>query len=395
MLGNCLLRNPVMQDDTLDKGAICEVLLFFGRAHLVLDTATLGSIVKANFLDDLIIMLKAGYLTGNYSPQAPVLYTDKRGALQEHFFTVAKFSGEQGKPNMRNPELLESQLARSFDDKSVAKKYYRELAKLISFKDLQDHDVSRLAKNDISDPFFAKEVIRAALIGFGVPETEINLSKFDIFPLAENKFAISANIDLDPVRKFIPDVYRDGFGLNNLVVSLGDARWDIGLAANQNAAFVGNERYRAIINMIMQRSLGVKFGPGSVPRDIYDFISVDTASVREVINKGERTPQEFIKLMEKAEVFRKWLRKQNPNSDLVTEMLREKARVDWLDSLPVKAIRFGLFTGGGFLADLHAPGASIAGAAIDNFLIDKLGKNWRPHYFVENHLRSFLDTVGS
>jgi hypothetical protein len=96
--------------------------------------------------------------------------------------------------------------------------------------------------------------------------------------------------------------------------------------------------------------------------------------------------------MQKAGAFRKWLNEQNPNADLVKEMLREKARSDWLESLPMKAMRFGLFTGLGTAADYFAPGASIATGAVDTFLIERLGKNWRPHYFVENHLRGFLDS---
>jgi hypothetical protein len=72
-------------------------------------------------------------------------------------------------------------------------------------------------------------------------------------------------------------------------------------------------------------------------------------------------------------------------------MLREKSRVDWLDSLPVKTMRFGLFTGLGQLADFLAPGSSAATGIVDTFLVEKLAKQWRPHFFIENHLRSFLD----
>ena len=95
--------------------------------------------------------------------------------------------------------------------------------------------------------------------------------------------------------------------------------------------------------------------------------------------------------MQKAGPFQEWLRRQNPSADLVTEMLREKARVDWLDRLPAKAVRFGLFTGSGMIADLFAPGTSTVTGAVDAFLIERLRKGWQPHYFVENHLRSFLE----
>jgi len=189
----------------------------------------------------------------------------------------------------------------------------------------------------------------------------------------------------------LPESDRATFGPNNLFPSISDARFDIGLAAKHNAAFVGHEKSEAITNIMLRRSLGVSFSAETNKRQIYDFISVAVPSVREVINKGERTPQEFIKLMQKAAPFQRWLSQQNPNADLVTEMLREKTQVDWLGTLPAKAMRFGLFTGAGMLADYFAPGASMLTGAADSFLIERLGKGWRPHYFVENHLRSFLE----
>jgi hypothetical protein len=72
-------------------------------------------------------------------------------------------------------------------------------------------------------------------------------------------------------------------------------------------------------------------------------------------------------------------------------MVREKAKTGWLESLPMKAIRFGLFNAGGMAADLAVPHASIALAGVDAFLVDQMAKRWRPHIFVENNLRGFLD----
>jgi hypothetical protein len=391
MLGNCILRNPVRLDGRLDKGVLCESLLFFGKAHLLIDLATLGALINANFLDDLIVMLKAGYLTANYSPQSPVLYTDNKHGLREYIFTVIRISGDQKKRNMRNPEQMESQLIRMCNDKTAAKRHFRELADLISFEDVGDNGVPELGRKDICDPHIAKEVARMALLGKGIPNEEIKFSFVDVLPLAENKFTITTDIDFNRLRQFLPEAERATFSQNDLFPMISDARFDIGVAASQNAAFVGNERHEVIINMILQRSLGARFDSEKGPRQIYDFISVATPSVREVINNDERTPQEFVSLMEKAVPFQKWLKEQNPTADLVKEMLREKARTDWLESLPVKAMRFGLFTGAGMLSDVWAPGTSVATGAIDAFVVDKVRERWRPHYFVENSLRGFLE----
>ena len=223
------------------------------------------------------------------------------------------------------------------------------------------------------------------------PKKRSRSQEFEVIPLEGIKFAILTDIDFNRLRQFLPEADRAAFSQNDLIPMISDARWDIGIAASQNAALVGNETNKSITEMMLQRSLGAHFDSEQSRRQIYDYISVATPSVREVINAGERTTKDFIKLMEKAEAFRNWLKEQNPNADLVKEMLREKTHTDWLDVLPVKAVRFGLFTGGGMLADVFAPGSSIAIGAADTFLLDQFAKRWRPHYFVENNLRGFLE----
>jgi hypothetical protein len=265
------------------------------------------------------------------------------------------------------------------------------LADLISFDDLEDNGVPTLGRKDICDPHIAREVARMALLNYGVPEAEINFSKIEVLPLDEFKFVLSTDIDFDRMRRFIPEADRAEFGPQNLFPAISDARFDVGLAASHNAAFVGNEKNEAITSMILKRSLGVRFDHEKSSRQIYDFISVAVPSVREIINRGERTPEQFIELIQKAGAFQTWLKDQNPNADLIKEMLREKSNSGWLETLPVKAMRFGLFTGAGLVADFFAPGASVATGAVDTFLLERLGKNWRPHYFVENHLRGFLE----
>lgn len=91
MLGNCVIRNPTTIGGDFDAGALCETLLFFSKTHLLIDMATLANMAKANFLDDLAILLKEGHITGNYSPQSAVMFNENKGGLREHLFTVVRF----------------------------------------------------------------------------------------------------------------------------------------------------------------------------------------------------------------------------------------------------------------------------------------------------------------
>jgi hypothetical protein len=391
MLGNCLIRNPVTAEAKLDAGALCEALLFFSKTHIVIDQGTLALFVNAGFLDDLIEMLERGYVTASYAPELPAVFTENKGGLREHFFTVIRLSGTQETgPINRSPDALLLQLERLLEDKGKARNYHRQLCKFLSFKNLDNSNVVAKAVDDLADPAFANEIARMSLKRLGVPQSELNFSRLNIFPLAKGRFAVDTDIDFKRLQqKYVPS--EPQLGVNHLFPSVGDARLDISLAAERNSAFVGNSADQRIIEMILSKAIGAQLNNDATSRAIYDFISVDTPSVREVINSGARSPREFMNLLGSADTFKKWINAQNPDKDLIQEMLREKTKVGWLEMLPAKLARFGIFSGAGFLADLVAPGSSVALGAVDGFLIDKLSKKWRPHFFVENKLRGFLD----
>jgi hypothetical protein len=393
LLGNCILRDPRTANNAFNKGALCEALLFFGKVHLALDIGTLHGVIQAGFFEDLISLLKAGFLTANYSPQSPAIHTDTKLGMAEHIFTVIKITGDQKNPKMRNPQLMEQQLGRLLKDKTEARKKFRALCDLISFNDVGDNGVPELGRKDILDRHLAAEVARRSLREKGIPDSEIKFTYLEALPLADNRFAIATDMNIEHLRTFLPEAERKQFGPKDLFVIISEARWDIGLAASQNAAFVGNDRNEEVTNLILSRSLGVRFDGQSAARQIYDFISVATPSVRDVINEGTRTVSEFLALLEKSSVFRAWLEEQNPTADLVKEMLREKSSAGWLDSTPVKLMRFGLFTGAGMLADLAMPGTSVVTGAMDSFVVEKIVKRWRPHFFVENSLKGFLERM--
>jgi hypothetical protein len=239
------------------------------------------------------------------------------------------------------------------------------------------------------DPTFAKEIATMSLQNFGIPLEEIGPFRVKIIPLDDGKFVIDTNLDFQRLGKYVPS--EPDFGQNHLFPGVGDARLDIFLAAKHNAAFIGNDANQKVVELILNKAVGVRSNSDDVSRAVYDFISVDMPSIREVINSGSRTPREFIALLGKAAGFRRWLSEQNPDKDLIQELLREKTKGGWLESLPVKAARFGIFTGGGFIANMIAPGSGLAFSLADKFIIDKLANKWRPHFFVENQLRGFLD----
>src|SRR6266446_7053820 len=239
-------------DKALDTGALCEALLFFSKTHVVLDQGTFALFANAGFLDDFIEMLERGYVTASYAPEAPVLFSNTVGGFREHGFTIIRSGGDQQSGYLkRSPDALLFQLERHFEDKGKARNYHRQLCKFVSFKSLDNGKAVAKAADDIVEPTFAREIARMSLLQLGVPPDEIKFSRLTVFPLGDGKFAVETDIDFEGLKRKYPGVT----GANDLFPSVGDARLDIFLAAEHNAAFIGNSANQRIIEMILSKAL--------------------------------------------------------------------------------------------------------------------------------------------
>ena len=121
----------------------------------------------------------------------------------------------------------------------------------------------------------------------------------------------------------------------------------------------------------------------------------DARSVREAINSGERSFEEFLDLLDHADRFKEWLKGRNPDADLIREYYKAATSETWIDKLPTKSFRFVLATLGGLGADMLFPTGGIGTAigvgigASDSLLLDRILKGWRPNHFIEGELKTF------
>ena len=117
-----------------------------------------------------------------------------------------------------------------------------------------------------------------------------------------------------------------------------------------------------------------------------ELVLADCPSIPDVIDSGERSFAEFLKVLDKAQEFKTWLTNANPDQKLVSQYIEALKADTWADKAPVKALRY-LFSLGTGSVD---PTAGIVSGAADTFLVDKLLKGWRPNHFVDDRLKPFL-----
>ncbi len=71
-----------------------------------------------------------------------------------------------------------------------------------------------------------------------------------------------------------------------------------------------------------------------------DFHFRDGRAIRRAINSGERSFDDFLKLLDTAARFKTFLREANPDQELLRKYLEEVAAKTWLDKLPTKTVRW-------------------------------------------------------
>jgi hypothetical protein len=127
-----------------------------------------------------------------------------------------------------------------------------------------------------------------------------------------------------------------------------------------------------------------------------EFILDDSKAIREAINSGARTFDEFIPVLERAKRFKEWLSDLSEDTSLIKQYHKDVTSDSWIDRLPGKSSRWVLFTAAGIGIDAAGAAgvgtaAGVAISALDTFFMDRLLKGWKPHQYIEGPVRKFVD----
>ena len=135
----------------------------------------------------------------------------------------------------------------------------------------------------------------------------------------EKKFQIITNIDfklINSQRKLLTPKLSEvtpAHFINNVL----EARADIVLSSHYGGDFYTSEMSSSIIRMKHQELLKRIGIDKRELRDFQDIVLDQAPTLREVLNSGERTFTEFLKLLDKSQKFREWTRGVNPDEKLV------------------------------------------------------------------------------
>jgi hypothetical protein len=381
----------------VDFGEIAEAMVFYGRVHLALDEGALRSLVRRVGIDDLITLAGSGNL--QISVFRDVLATHETNGPAGRFYEFISVEPLRSDKTEREPrEIIQSAFLAGGEKPGKSRRAAQRFLDRCTVESINEgvsHElgIPELSREDLRDSRYVEKAIEAALgvmaPGYRLPwEMQFRLDQ------RENGFRLQTNLDIAAINRAhllaFPGSDADiTFAL--LLDAIHGARGDLFLAARHSAELVTSRLSSAVISERL-RLMASRLPESRLDQArLFQEEVLAISSVREVINRKERTVRELLELVEAAERFRDWLREAPADGRLIREYVQAISAESWLDRLPIKSLRYIIFTAAGAALDaLVFPGLGALLGLGDTFMLDKLGRGWRPNQFVDDDLARFL-----
>lgn len=384
------------QGSALTVGELANALLFYQNVHLIIDRGTLDSLIGNLGMPALLNLIRRPGISAVYVEE--MLATQTRELIQGgwpiYSFLAFFPSGDQQTGALPTAQQrLEYLLERKGLSKRESPKLAEQFLAVVPLRKLTSDyyvkgGITKAATSEMFQPQYVVAGMRKLASNMcGLDSVKDNLD-FEVLPAPDGGFRIDTNINFSTVnakRKAIDPTLPSltEAGLVNLFL---DAAGDTVLAAHYGGDFYTSDLTSDLVRVkhaeLLKRAAISAHDLG----EFQDVVLPEYPAIREVVDSGQRSFNDFLKLLDSAERFRGWVRGVNPDAKLAAEYVSAVSAEQWMSSVPAKVVRYVLVTAAGL-----SPVAGAIAGAIDTFLLDKLIKGWRPSHFIDTKLKPFLD----
>lgn len=392
----CVGRQDFLGGD-VDFGRLAEALVFYQQVHFLAEEETFRSLIRTCGDDVVLELCRMGSLTIHFSENTLGAATLDIDLPQERHGLVAV--------KVPNRNFL-TQATKFFEDycgpsgkgfRKTLKQFSRSVQPFEHPKSVLEH-----VQSDLADRGYVRACVRGLLSALAPEYQQPNPLVFDVNLGSEGHLRVDTNVDFRAVnesyhRRVSPQ--HSSLSRAAILAHILNTRSNLEVASGISADLaLGPVSSIMGANKIANVVEAYEKNTDALDR-FMDFAIDDSRAIGQAISNRERNFSDVLKLVQEAQTFKDWLRKQDESVDLSKEYCREVSRVGWADKLPLKAFRMLLFNAAGLAVSTLTSTSPVAGVAAglglsvaDNFLLDKLLMGWRPNQFVNGPLREFIKT---
>lgn len=400
MFDSIVLRRSPEQNKSLTAGQVAEALLYYQRIYLLLERGTLESLVKQVGTSTLLTILRRPEVSAVYVDEFLGVITEKQYGFEFHRCGSLQMSETAaGKPLKSAEDRLNQHLAEIGINTSEARKFSKDFLKKVptrtfSRNHFTEGGLLKRASDDLVNQEYvstaAREILKLWPGGYD-PGDDF---KFQVHP-SDNSLAVFTNIDFDRVNSHRQVDHDQLLTRANMLETMLHSSADVLFAAHNGSDIATSDLSSAVITARHRELLRrTKLNRQEQSAFEQQIVLPDAPRLADVIDSGDRTFEDFLKLLDKSEKFKAWLKSTSPDEGIVREYLAAISKESWVESLPAKLIRYIAMAGVDATTSGY-PIVSKAASVIDTFVLDKLVKGWKPNQFVNNRLRPFVDITSA
>ncbi|WKA62790.1 hypothetical protein [Pectobacterium aroidearum] len=389
-----VVLNRSIDGPSITIGEIAEALLFYQSIHIILDRSTLASLIDKIGSHNILKLLSLPHVKATYIEEFLGVHTEQTPFGPEHMLVSAYVSGGQDSGELKSvKKRLEYMLLQNKLSRNQAENFISRFKNLVTFRTVvSDHFIKggivSAAMNDLSDIEYVSSGSRIISKNLLASNTLPDDYHFRII-MNNGKFKISTNLDFSKIN----DIQSNKHGKpekntpESIVSGLFNASYGLILAAHYGGDFYTSEVESEIIQFKNKQILNRTNINRSIQNNFYTILLDGCPDVATVLNSDDRSFEEFLELLSKAEKFKKWLKGKSPDENLISNYIDDITSSGWINKTPVKFFRYLANTGIGFIN----PVAGVFASAVDTFVLDKLNLGWKPNQFINGKLKKFVD----
>lgn len=375
----------------LDIGALVECMLFYGKTNIVANQSILRQLFSYFGIERVIELINEDLLHIIYTESFAGIFTKTEGNIAYHDACIA--SSPQHTYDIVIRKLCSDITGKSGRGRRLANRIHGLI-------EVVKHE--SIVTDGARDLFLDQEYINKSaknILEFLVPEP-VNFDGIEFFTnKTERGVIVSSNIDFVALNriyhKYVSPKHST-LAPSTILSHVVHVENEIHFSSN-NMSEIATSDLSA--NLIAQRVNGLiekSTKSSDNLNDFKGFIFNNAKMLREAVNNKQVDLDELIELLKKSREFKKWIIGLDPDESLIKNYYAEVTKETFVDKLPSKVSRWGIFTSAGAIIDIALTGGvgtavGLGISALDAFYLDKLISGWKPNQFIEEEVKKLLE----
>jgi hypothetical protein len=354
-----------------DVGRLIEAMVFYQKAIVVASQVNIGFILQHFGISETLELIDEGYLE--------LKYCENVTAALDHnsrYDVVFISSPEQyDLKKVVGKIILENGGIRG----SIQKEAKKVVDKIKI--DNCENQILISARNKMMDQGYILEAAKLIIKDFD-PTYPINKIVFQT-QKSNKMIEVESNLDLQLLNlRYQQYKPNSSFSISSIFAEIVSVESEIYFASQNNSELNTNELSNTLISQSIDNEISKLAFNKKANLTLFQNQILNCRNISDAYNKGLIDFRTLLSILKKSQKFKEWLSKSNADQDLLKEYIKEIEKIDFINSLPTKVFRWIVFSI--LFSDLlKDPSALvIATSILDNFVLDKIFKGWKPNQFV-------------